>query len=500
MNAATVVWLVVLVALLVAVPAHRAPAVRPHGPNARPRALPEARQAARPAARRGRGPVPDPARRDPPPERRPAHARRVAAGSSRTRCAPSRRKAGERRCQRACRARRARSRSSSSGRSRAGDLVGHGLDALLADRGEPRARGADVASSGARSTCSTRARRSTRLAARSSRSVPLTSSIAWSTAAPEPIRRGPRTSLTTSRTRAADRPRDPYHTVCSGILSRHTTTACGAATGERCAVPSAARVTRGSWTRGTSTTRRRSAAAGSAPPAPTRFTTYERVEAARLVVVKRDGTRQEFDRDKLASRPAQGAHPPPRRRRRRRPGRRRDRGRAALGSGVSEIPSSPDRRPRDGQAPRRSTTSPTSGSPASTRASRTSRTSSARSTRCIAEHAVTPEAGAARPDERPVRSRHPDASSRPAGSGSTRTIPRTSSRRRSTSTSTAASASSATTATRSSTSATPQPDLTEMLTIADDEPFILHPGEFVLGQTLEWVELPDDLVARLEGK
>ena len=33
----------------------------------------------------------------------------------------------------------------------------------------------------------------------------------------------------------------------------------------------------------------------------TRFTTYERVEAARLVVVKRDGTRQEFDRGKLAS-------------------------------------------------------------------------------------------------------------------------------------------------------------------------------------------------------
>jgi len=46
----------------------------------------------------------------------------------------------------------------------------------------------------------------------------------------------------------------------------------------------------------------------------------------------------------------------------------------------------------------------------------------------------------------------------------------------------------------------PQPDLTEMLTIADDEPFVLHPGEFVLGQTLEWVELPNDLVARLEGK
>ena len=33
----------------------------------------------------------------------------------------------------------------------------------------------------------------------------------------------------------------------------------------------------------------------------TRFTTYERVEAARLVIVKRDGVRQEFDRDKLAT-------------------------------------------------------------------------------------------------------------------------------------------------------------------------------------------------------
>jgi transcriptional repressor NrdR len=32
-----------------------------------------------------------------------------------------------------------------------------------------------------------------------------------------------------------------------------------------------------------------------------RFTTYERMEAARLIVVKRDGNRQEFDRDKLAS-------------------------------------------------------------------------------------------------------------------------------------------------------------------------------------------------------
>jgi dCTP deaminase len=44
-----------------------------------------------------------------------------------------------------------------------------------------------------------------------------------------------------------------------------------------------------------------------------------------------------------------------------------------------------------------------------------------------------------------------------------------------------------------------QEELTELVT-ADDEPFILHPGEFVLGSTLERVTLPDDLVARLEGK
>jgi dCTP deaminase len=43
-------------------------------------------------------------------------------------------------------------------------------------------------------------------------------------------------------------------------------------------------------------------------------------------------------------------------------------------------------------------------------------------------------------------------------------------------------------------------DLTERVEISDEEPFILHPGEFVLGQTLERVRLPDDIVARLEGK
>lgn len=43
-------------------------------------------------------------------------------------------------------------------------------------------------------------------------------------------------------------------------------------------------------------------------------------------------------------------------------------------------------------------------------------------------------------------------------------------------------------------------DLTEMVRMDDDQPFILHPGEFVLGSTLEAVTLPDDLAARVEGK
>ena len=45
-----------------------------------------------------------------------------------------------------------------------------------------------------------------------------------------------------------------------------------------------------------------------------------------------------------------------------------------------------------------------------------------------------------------------------------------------------------------------QEDLTELVEVDGDQPFILHPGEFVLGSTLERVRLPDDLVARLEGK
>jgi dCTP deaminase len=46
----------------------------------------------------------------------------------------------------------------------------------------------------------------------------------------------------------------------------------------------------------------------------------------------------------------------------------------------------------------------------------------------------------------------------------------------------------------------PMEELTEAVEITDEDPFILHPGEFVLGQTLERVRLPDDIVARLEGK
>ena len=46
----------------------------------------------------------------------------------------------------------------------------------------------------------------------------------------------------------------------------------------------------------------------------------------------------------------------------------------------------------------------------------------------------------------------------------------------------------------------PAEGLTELVRAAEDDPFILHPGEFVLGATLEQVALGDDLVARLEGK
>ncbi len=44
-----------------------------------------------------------------------------------------------------------------------------------------------------------------------------------------------------------------------------------------------------------------------------------------------------------------------------------------------------------------------------------------------------------------------------------------------------------------------QQDLTELVEVGD-EPFIVHPGEFILGNTVERIKLGDDLVARLEGK
>jgi dCTP deaminase len=48
--------------------------------------------------------------------------------------------------------------------------------------------------------------------------------------------------------------------------------------------------------------------------------------------------------------------------------------------------------------------------------------------------------------------------------------------------------------------AEPPQGVTELVEIAEDQSFVIHPGEFVLGTTEEWVELPDDIVARIEGK
>jgi len=46
----------------------------------------------------------------------------------------------------------------------------------------------------------------------------------------------------------------------------------------------------------------------------------------------------------------------------------------------------------------------------------------------------------------------------------------------------------------------PMEDLTELVEVNEEQPLILHPGEFILGSTLEHVTLPDDLAARVEGK
>ena len=45
-----------------------------------------------------------------------------------------------------------------------------------------------------------------------------------------------------------------------------------------------------------------------------------------------------------------------------------------------------------------------------------------------------------------------------------------------------------------------QPELTRLVEVKPDDPFVLHPGEFVLASTYETVTLPDDIAARLEGK
>ncbi len=43
-------------------------------------------------------------------------------------------------------------------------------------------------------------------------------------------------------------------------------------------------------------------------------------------------------------------------------------------------------------------------------------------------------------------------------------------------------------------------ELTELIKIDNDRPFIIHPGEFILGVTKEYIELPDDIAVRIEGR
>jgi dCTP deaminase len=46
----------------------------------------------------------------------------------------------------------------------------------------------------------------------------------------------------------------------------------------------------------------------------------------------------------------------------------------------------------------------------------------------------------------------------------------------------------------------PPSNLTEEVVMPDGDAFVIHPGEFCLGRTLEWVHIPNDIVARIEGK
>ncbi len=42
--------------------------------------------------------------------------------------------------------------------------------------------------------------------------------------------------------------------------------------------------------------------------------------------------------------------------------------------------------------------------------------------------------------------------------------------------------------------------MTEVVKISQKEPYVIHPNEFVLASTLEWVEWNDDLAARVDGR
>ena len=163
---------------------------------------------------------------------------------------------------------------------------------------------------------------------------------------------GPAAALQARRPLTVRRPADrwsrPHHVVVS---SAHTTSPSGAELEDLMRCPQCGeRETRVVDSRDlddSATIRRRRECAACA----TRFTTYERVEAARLVVVKRDGTRQEFDRDKLASglrkaltrRPVPDGSAEP----------AADEIEAELrAAGAGEVPTSRVGRAGDGQAPR----------------------------------------------------------------------------------------------------------------------------------------------------
>ena len=238
----------------------------------------------------------------------------------------------------------------------------------------------------------------------------------------------------------------------------------------------------------------------------TRFTTYERIEAARLVVVKRDGSRQEFDRAKLtaglrkaltrrpvpddaAERAADAIEAELRSAGRRRGPELADR-RAGPGAAPRDRPDRlhpvrlglPELRgPRGAQARGRQPVSPSEALAGSASDPRPGPVPERAVMSVLSDRDIRAELEAGRVVIRPYDPAdlqpssvdlHLDRSFRVFRNNR---YPYIDVRQL-------------------------QPDLTELLTIADDEPFILHPGEFVLGQTLEWVELPDDLVARLEGK